>query len=61
MRARDINEEMKLAAAKAIAGYIPEEELNVENIIPNALDKGVAAAVAKAVGEAARKTGVARI
>ena len=61
VRARDINEEMKLAAAKAIAEYIPDGELGVENIIPNALDKGVAAAVAKAVAEAARKTGVARL
>ncbi len=52
VRAKDITEEMKLAAAKAIAAYIPENELTVENIIPNALDKGVAQAVAKAVGKA---------
>ncbi len=60
VRAKDINEEMKLAAAKAIAAYIPENELSTENIIPNALDKGVAQAVAEAVKEAARKTGIAR-
>ncbi len=60
VRAKDINEEMKLAAAKAIAAYIPENELSTENIIPNALDKGVAQAVADAVKEAARKTGIAR-
>ena len=60
VRAKDINEEMKLAAAKAIASYIPETELSVENIIPNALDKGVASAVADAVCDAAIKTNVAR-
>ena len=58
--ATDINEEMKLAAAYAIASYIPDEELSRENIIPYALDKNVAASVAKAVGEAARKSGIAR-
>ena len=52
VRAKDITESMKLAAAKAIAAYIPDNELSTENIIPNALDKGVAMAVAKAVGEA---------
>ncbi len=61
VRASDINEEMKLAAAKALAGYIPEEELGVENIIPSALDKNVAAVVAAAVAEAAKESGVARI
>lgn len=61
VRAKVINEEMKLAAAHAIANYIPEAELNEENIIPSALDKNVATAVAKAVSEAARATGVARI
>ncbi len=60
-RASDINEEMKIAAAIAIAGYIPDDQLKQDNIIPNALDKGVAFAVAKAVKEAAEKTGVARI
>ena len=61
VRASDINEEMKLAAAQALAAMIPEEELNENNIIPQAFDPGVGAAVAKAVAEAARKTGVARI
>lgn len=60
VRASDINEEMKRAAAKAIAGYIPDVELSEENIIPNALDRGVAAAVAEAVAEAAKRSGVAR-
>ena len=60
VRAKDINEDMKLASAKAIASYIPDNELSVENIIPNALDKGVAAAVAEAVKNAAIKSGVAR-
>ena len=59
-RASDINEEMKLAAAKAIADYIPEGELSRENIIPSALDKRVAACVARAVSCAARASGVAR-
>ena len=61
VRASDINEEMKLAAAKALAAYIPDEELGVENIIPSALDKNVAAVVAAAVAEAAKESGVARI
>lgn len=61
VRASDINEEMKLAAAKALAAYIPDEELGRENIIPSALDKNVAAVVAKAVAEAAKESGVARI
>jgi malate dehydrogenase (oxaloacetate-decarboxylating) len=61
VRAREINEEMKLAAAYAIAGLIKEEELNEEYIIPSPLNKNVAAKVAKAVAEAAKKTGVARI
>ena len=61
VRASDINEEMKLAAAQALAGLIPEEELSDENIIPAALDPRVAPAVAKAVADAAKKTGVARI
>ena len=61
VRASDINEEMKLAAAQALAGLIPETELSDENIIPAALDPRVAPAVAKAVAEAAKKTGVARI
>ncbi|MBQ3180385.1 MAG: NADP-dependent malic enzyme [Firmicutes bacterium] len=61
VRAADINEEMKLAAAKALAAYIPDEELGVENIIPSALDKNVAAVIANAVAEAAKASGVARI
>ena len=60
VRASDINEEMKIAAAKAIAGLISDEELSEDNIIPKAFDKRVGPAVAKAVAEAARKTGVAR-
>ena len=61
VRASDINEAMKLAAAEALAGLIPEEELNEENIMPAAFDPRVGPAVANAVAEAARKTGVARI
>ena len=61
VRASEINEAMKLAAAEAIAGLIPEEELSDENIIPMAFDLRVGPAVAKAVAEAARRTGVARI
>lgn len=61
VRATDINDEMKLAAAIAIASYIPENELSQTNIIPSALDKNVAKNVAKAVAEAAVKTGIARI
>jgi malate dehydrogenase (oxaloacetate-decarboxylating) len=61
VRASDINDEMKIAAAKAIAGYIKDEELNEDYIIPSALDRNVTAAVANAVAEAARKSGVARI
>jgi malate dehydrogenase (oxaloacetate-decarboxylating) len=59
-RAKEINEEMKLAAAYAIADIINEDELNAEYVIPDAFDKRVAAGVANAVAEAARKTGVAR-
>ena len=61
VRASDINEEMKLAAAEALAALVPEEELSEENIMPAAFDPRVGPAVAKAVAEAARKTGVARI
>ena len=61
VRASDINEQMKLAAAEAIAGLISEDELNENYIIPAAFDPRVGPAVAKAVAEAARKTGVARI
>lgn len=58
--ARDINYDMKKAAAMAIANYITEEELNSENIIPSALDKNVAKAVAKAVKDAAVESKVVR-
>lgn len=61
VRASDINEEMKMAAAMALASIIPDEELSEDNIIPAAFDKRVVPAVAKAVAEAARKTGVARL
>ncbi len=61
VRASDINEAMKMAAARAIAGLISDEELNEDYIIPAAFDPRVGPAVAKAVAEAARETGVARI
>lgn len=61
VRASDINEEMKMAAAEALAGLIPDDELSEDYIIPKAFDPRVGPAVAKAVAEAARKTGVARI
>ena len=61
VRASDINEEMKMAAAEALAGLVSDEELSADYIIPAAFDKRVGPAVAKAVAEAARKTGVARI
>ena len=60
-RAKCINEEMKVATSYALAALIPDEEINEENIIPNALDKRVAKAVAEAVIKTARETGVARI
>ena len=61
VRASDINEEMKMAAAMALAGLIPEEELNADYIIPYAFDPKVGPAVAKAVAQAAIDSGVARI
>lgn len=61
VRASDINEEMKLAAARALAGLIPDEELSDNYIIPQAFDPRVGPAVAEAVAEAARKSGVARL
>ena len=61
VRASQINDEMKIAAAIAIADYIKPEELKEDNIIPSALDKSVSAAVAAAVAKAARDTGVARL
>ena len=60
-RARQINEEMKVAAAMALANFIDEDKLSVDYILPLAFEKGIAEAVAKAVEEAARKTGLARI
>ena len=61
VRASDINEEMKIAASRALAGLISEKELCEDYIIPKAFDPRVAGAVAAAVAEAARKSGVARI
>lgn len=61
VRASDINDEMKLAAAFAIASLIPDDEISPEYIIPRAFDPRVGKAVAAAVAEAARKSGVARI
>ena len=61
VRAKDINEEMKMAAAEALAGLISDEELTADYIIPKAFDDRVGPAVAAAVAEAARKSGVARI
>ncbi len=61
VRASDINEEMKMAAAHALADLISDEELSADYIIPAAFDKRVGPAVAAAVSEAARRTGVARI
>lgn len=60
VRAKEINEEMKLAAAYAIADYIKDEDLNENNVIPSALDKNVASKVAEAIAKAARDSGVAR-
>jgi len=60
VRAKEINEEMKLAAAYAIANYIKDEDLNENNVIPSALDKNVATKVAEAIAEAARASGAAR-
>ncbi len=61
VRASDINEEMKIAAAKAIASLVSDEELSADYIIPKAFDPRVGKTVAAAVAEAARKTGVNRI
>lgn len=61
VRASDINEEMKIAAAFAIAGIITEEELNEDYIIPGAFDSRIVEGVSNAVAKAARETGVARI
>ena len=61
VRASEINEEMKMAAAHALAGLVSDEELSQDYIIPQAFDERVGPAVAEAVAEAARRTGVARI
>lgn len=61
VRAKDINDEMKVAAAYAIAELVSDQELNAEYILPAAFDKRVKDAVAKAVAEAAKKSGVARV
>ena len=61
VRAKEINDGMKLAASEALANLITDEELSPEYIIPKAFDKRVGPAVAKAVAEAAKRTGVARI
>ncbi|WP_040197957.1 NAD(P)-dependent malic enzyme [Candidatus Soleaferrea massiliensis] len=61
VRASDINDEMKIAAAKAIANVIPEEELRPDYIVPDSFNEKVKPAVAEAVAQAARDTGVARI
>ena len=60
VRAREINEAMKVAAVHAIAELIPENELREDYVVPNAFDKRVAPAVAAAVAKAAMGTGVAR-
>ena len=61
VRASDINEEMKMTAAKALADLISDDELSADYIIPKAFDPRVGPAVAAAVADAARRTGVARI
>ena len=61
VRAKDINDEMKVAAAYAIAELVSDRELNAEYILPAAFDERVKDAVAKAVSEAAKKSGVARV
>ena len=61
VRASEINDAMKIAAAKAIAGFVTDDKLAADYIIPSPLEDGVAAAVAKAVAEAAKETGVARV
>jgi malate dehydrogenase (oxaloacetate-decarboxylating) len=61
VRASTINEPMKLAAAHAIASLVPEDELDADYIVPSVFDRDVATAVAAAVADAARVTGVARL
>ena len=60
VRAREVNDEMKLAAARAIAAGVPERHLNEEYIMPSIFDTGVVRKVAREVAAAARKSGVAR-
>ncbi|MEJ7632813.1 MAG: malic enzyme-like NAD(P)-binding protein, partial [Rubrobacteraceae bacterium] len=60
VRAREIDESMKLAAAEAMAAVIPDEELSEDYIIPSVFDERVVPAVAEAVAEAARESGMAR-
>jgi malate dehydrogenase (oxaloacetate-decarboxylating) len=60
VRARGINEAMKLAAARAIAGVIPESDLGPEYIVPSVFNRAVAPAVADAVAAAAIESGIAR-
>ena len=61
VRAREINEAMKQAATRAIASLVGDDELNAEYILPKAFDPRIGPAVASAVAEAARNSGVARI
>ena len=61
VRARDINDEMKMAASYAIASLVSDEELSASYILPRAFDKRVGKTVARAVAEAAVRTGVARL
>jgi malate dehydrogenase (oxaloacetate-decarboxylating) len=61
VRASDINDPMKIAAAYAIAGFVPDDKLSPDYIIPAPFEAGIGAAVAKAVAQAARESGVARI
>ena len=61
VRARDINEEMKQAASHALADLVSDDELKSDYILPLAFDKRIGPAVAKAVAEAAKKSGVARL
>jgi malate dehydrogenase (oxaloacetate-decarboxylating) len=60
-RARDITEDMKIAATLAIAEMIPKDRLHEENLLPDAFDRNIARVVADAVIKCARETGVARI
>jgi malate dehydrogenase (oxaloacetate-decarboxylating) len=60
VRASEINEQMKLAAAEAIAGVVSDDELSADHIVPSVFNRGVVDAVARAVADAAVATGVAR-